>query len=163
MPSASARTVAGQYQFDFWLGSWELTWGDSGRGTNEVSVILDSMVILENFDGQPSIRLQGRSVSSYNVPKSQWQQTWVDNQGDYLDFDGGFEDGRMILARDAVNPQGEPIRQRMVWHNIGAESFDWNWEASLDGGKTWQVNWQIHYQRSREGGEPGQDGYGISQ
>jgi hypothetical protein len=35
----------------------------------------------------------------------------------------------------------------MVWKNISAAEFDWSWEASRDGGKTWQVNWPIHYKR----------------
>jgi hypothetical protein len=36
---------------------------------------------------------------------------------------------------------------RMVFTNIKPDSFDWRWEASTDGGKTWQVNWPIHYKR----------------
>ena len=37
--------------------------------------------------------------------------------------------------------------QRMVWKNISAGEFDWSWEGLRDGGKTWQVNWPIHYKR----------------
>jgi hypothetical protein len=33
----------------------------------------------------------------------------------------------------------------MVWKNITANELDWSWEASHDGGKTWQVQWPIHY------------------
>ena len=48
-------------QFDFWLGDWELSWGDSGKGTNKITKVLDGCVILENFDGAPS-RASGKPV-----------------------------------------------------------------------------------------------------
>jgi hypothetical protein len=53
----------------------------------------------------------------------------------------------MILQREGVRPDGTKVLQRMVWKNITTSEFDWSWEASLDGGKSWQVNWPIHYKR----------------
>lgn len=75
-------------QFDFWLGEWELAWGEEGRGTNVIATSLDDCVILERFDGTPSIPLRGMSVSVYDARLGQWRQTWVDNQGGYLNLDG---------------------------------------------------------------------------
>jgi hypothetical protein len=133
-------------QFDFWIGEWDLAWGENGHGTNSIIPILDGYVIQENFDGRPAIPLQGLSVSTYTPSLGQWQQTWVDNSGTYLDFVGGLEDGRMVLSR-TVTVGGKAIRQRMVWFNIAAGSLDWNWERSDDGGQTWQVLWAIRYTR----------------
>jgi hypothetical protein len=53
----------------------------------------------------------------------------------------------MVLAREAVRPDGSKVQQRMVFKNIGRNEFDWSWERSLDGGKTWEVLWPIHYKR----------------
>ncbi len=53
----------------------------------------------------------------------------------------------MILQREYV-VNGQKTMQRMVWKNITANELDWSWEASADGGKTWQVNWPIHYKRA---------------
>jgi hypothetical protein len=53
----------------------------------------------------------------------------------------------MILQREGSGMDGKKILQRMVWKNIGAREFDWSWESSKDDGKTWQVNWPIHYKR----------------
>jgi hypothetical protein len=135
-------------QFDFWLGEWALTWGEAGQGTNRITAVLDNRVIQEQFDGTPAIPLQGLSVSTYNTTLEKWQQTWVDNSGSYLDFVGEFADGKMILSREAML-QGKPIKQRMVWYNIAEQTLDWNWERSDDGGETWQIVWQIHYQRKQ--------------
>ena len=140
----------GATQFDFWLGSWDLTWGDNGRGTNEITRILDGRVIQENFASYPDDDgqvLKGISVSVYTAANNQWQQTWVDNQGSYLDFVGNFSEDRMILSRDAV-VNDKPVKQRMVWFNINEGAFDWAWERSEDEGRNWQTMWAIHYQRS---------------
>jgi hypothetical protein len=135
-------------QFDFWLGNWDLTWGEEGRGTNRISLILDGCVIQEEFDGTPSISLKGVSISTFNAALGKWQQTWVDNSGGYLDFTGGFVDGKMILSREAI-VQEKPIKQRMVFYNIAENELDWNWERSDDDGESWQVVWHIHYQRKK--------------
>lgn len=148
----AACSDAQQKQFDFWVGSWELTWpgntaGEVAHGTNNVTRVLDGCVVEENFSGGDAMHLRGLSVSLYNARSSTWQQTWVDNEGAYLDFVGEFKDGQMTLAREATKPDGSKVIQRMVYKNITPAEFDWSWESSSDGGKTWKVLWPIHYKR----------------
>jgi hypothetical protein len=138
------------HQFDFWIGEWAVTWADGGLGTNNIHTIMDGFVILENFEARPTSPFRGMSISVFSLGK--WRQTWADNNGGYLDFVGEFRDGTMELRRRAIL-DGKPIVQRMVWYNIARDELDWNWERSEDGGKTWTVLWQIHYQRKR----PAQD------
>lgn len=138
-------------QFDFWLGEWDLTWeseGETGKGTNHIRRVLGDKIIEENFDGTPDIELIGRSYSAYHAETSLWQQTWVDNNGSYLDFKGQFSDGKMVLERDAVR-EGKTFRQRMVWFDITASAFEWHWQRSDDGGATWDTLWHISYQRKK--------------
>ena len=132
-------------QFDFWLGEWNVTWGEDGKGTNHIERILDGKIIQENFIAPD---LHGMSVSSYDPERSLWCQTWVDNNGTYLDFTGKFEDNRMILSRDAL-VKGQACKQRMVWYDIQENRLEWNWERSDDNGKSWRVLWQIHYTRKK--------------
>lgn len=136
-------------QFDFWVGEWELTWADSGRGTNNITKPLGSCVIQEQFRDLAPNSLIGMSVSVYNPTTKLWQQTWVDNQGGYMLFTGGFADGRMILSRETTRPDGTPVTQRMVFRDITADSLTWDWEASIDNGATWKINWQIRYHRKK--------------
>lgn len=136
-------------QFDFWIGSCELTWNDTMTGTNVITKELDGCVINENFSDQKN-KFDGQSYSVYNSTKGIWQQTWVDNQGNYMDFEGGFENGKMTLSRSFVGPKGKTVMQRMIFFNIAKNSIDWSWESSLDGGKTWEQNWLIHYKRAAE-------------
>jgi hypothetical protein len=134
-------------QFDFWIGEWDLTWGDSAQGTNVITKDYDGCVIIEKFDGNPGMPFRGMSVSTFNARTGKWHQTWVDNAGGYLDFVGEFVEGKMILSREA-EIDGKPEMQRMVWHNINEDELDWNWEKSSDGGQTWDIAWKIHYRRA---------------
>jgi Protein of unknown function (DUF1579) len=141
-----------QKQLDFWVGEWELTWpghsvGERAHGTNRVQRILDGCIVEENFSSGDAMHLRGKSVSVFDAGARRWKQTWVDNEGGYLDFAGEFKDGRMMLAREATRPDGSKVQQRMVFKNITHDEFDWSWESSKDGGKTWTVVWPIHYQR----------------
>jgi len=88
------------------------------------------------------------SVSTLNARTGKWQQTWVDNQGSYLDFIGEFKDSRMVLQRRATI-NGKEVLQRMVWYDIIKDRLQWNWERSEDDGKTWTVVWSIKYLRRK--------------
>ncbi len=142
------------HQFDFWVGDWNLSWPNpQGKGElhghNRIDREFDGCVIHESFSDLATRPFKGMSVSMYNPQMKKWQQTWVDNQASYLDFTGEFKDGQMILSRSGIGKQGQPVMQRMVFKNIKPDSFDWSWEGSKDGGKTWQVMWPIHYTRKK--------------
>ena len=149
-PSASAPehpcSSPEAHQFDFWVGEWDLTWGESERGSNKITKTLGNCVILEEFNGTPAMEFHGLSVSVFNQRTNLWHQTWVDSSGGYLDFKGSYQDGRMIMNREAII-EGRPVTQRMVWYNLAEDSLDWNWERSFDGGETWEVVWHIRYRR----------------
>ena len=51
-------------QFDFWLGNWDVTWGEDDKGTNRIEKILDGKIIQENFTAPDLI---GMSVSAYDA------------------------------------------------------------------------------------------------
>ena len=136
-------------QFDFWLGEWDCSWDDGDRrhvATNSVYLDLGDKVVVENFDGRPSLDFQGLSFSVYDRNARCWKQTWVDSEGSYLDFAGGFENGVMELRRNG-EVDGAPAIFRMRWENIERDSFDWSWQRSDDDGETWTSLWEIEYSR----------------
>jgi hypothetical protein len=133
-------------QFDFWLGEWDLSWGDDGRATNSIYLDFDGRVIVESFDGRPSLTLQGMSVSTYDLDAGCWRQTWVDNHGNYYSFRGGLTDGEMDLRTEKV-VEGMPMILRMRWYGIREDGLQWAWERSEDGGQSWETTWAIEYTR----------------
>lgn len=145
-------TEARQKQFDFLVGDWNLTWpgqnGGISHGTNHVMQVLGGCAVEENFSAGPTNSLRGMSVSTFDMRLGKWKQTWVDNKGASVDFIGEFDHGQMTLQREATKSDGTRVFQRMVYKNISANEFDWSWESSQDGGRTWQVLWPIHYKRN---------------
>ena len=153
--SHSACDAPEASQFDFWLGSWDChsSYHDS-LGVdhpytvhNTITKELGGCVIEENFDGS-SIGLVGRSLSVYNTDLGKWQQTWVDNNGSYMDFIGEFVDGVMTLGR-TVTKDGVTYTQRMRFTEITDSSFIWFWERSDDGGESWKIQWRLDYERAK--------------
>jgi len=139
-------------QLDFWVGEWDLTWpargpNPAGTASNRIEKVLGGCVVEESFAANGPAALVGRSFSAYDARAKRWRQTWVDNEGSYLDFEGGLDGGNMALIHHSTTREGQPQMGRMVFLNVTADSLDWRWEKSLDGGKTWQLQWPIHYVR----------------
>jgi hypothetical protein len=137
---------------DFWIGDWECvgrsrgadgkTWTTT-RATNHIERILGGKVIHENFQmGE----YRGESWSVYSPTLDRWHQTWVDNQGSYIDLVGGAEQGRVTLKTMPKSRRPKAFN-RMVFSKVTPSSFTWSWEASTDGGKTWRLQWELGYTR----------------
>ena len=136
-------------QFDFGVGEWDCAWMDEHglqAGTNSVYLDLGGAVVVESFDGRPSLEYQGLSFSVYDRAAGCWRQTWVDSAGSYLDFAGSFESGVMELRRTG-EVDGEAALFRMRWENIERDSLDWSYQRSDDDGDSWTTLWAIAYQR----------------
>ncbi|MFZ1686011.1 MAG: hypothetical protein WAU70_01200 [Flavobacteriales bacterium] len=134
-------------QFDFWIGQWDLTWADGGKGTNTITKEMNGHVVHEHF-ADPATNYHGESWSMWDAPANKWKQTWVDDQGNYMAFEGGQVEDRMELSMHQPDKKtGEPVLWRMVFFNITPNAFDWEWRSSPDEGKTWELKWAIHYVR----------------
>jgi len=133
-------------ELDFWLGTWQARW-EGGEGTNTITREFDGKVVVERFEGRPSMELTGYSVSVFDAEADLWRQTWVDDQGSYFALTGGTEGDTFVLRMSTVRG-GVPVELRMVFCDIEAESFRWLWERSLDAGETWSTAWEIAYTRS---------------
>jgi hypothetical protein len=149
----AVKPVPPERQLDFWIGEWELTgkqrvapdkeeWREM-KATNSIHAKFKGNVIEEHFS-MPGF--EGGSVSVFDRATKTWKQTWVDDQGSYLDFTGECQDGRMTFSRKVGAP-GTSILQRMVFHDIQPDSLTWDWETSRDEGKSWRLMWQLSYRR----------------
>ena len=106
-------------------------------------------MIREEFSGGGANgHLDGLSLSVFDPARRLWRQTWVDDQGGYLDLVGDVVEGCFAFRRDAPE-DGPATRQRMVFRDVAPASFRWTWEISEDAGATWDVRWDIAYTRQR--------------
>lgn len=142
--------------YDFWVGEWHATWdegdGKEGKGVNVITKDLDQKVIRESFEileGQ-SAGFKGTSISVYQPQFERWKQAWADNQGGYYDFVGEVDGEKRIFRTRVFDLEdGRKFTQRMVFKEITEDSMTWDWEASNDGGETWQLNWRIFYTKKK--------------
>lgn len=136
-------------QLDFWLGDWYATWegtpgSPAGRGGNRIVRSYDGCVTEEHFEGGA---LKGHSVSVYAVGEHRWRQTWVDNQGGFIDLQGGLNSAGDFVLTTLPQP-GSNSASRMIFTEIKSDSFTWHWQATQDG-QQWSDKWVIHYTRKK--------------
>ena len=135
-------------QFDFWIGTWNLYSSDTLTGTNTIYKIMDGCTVQENFESNKT-GYSGKSWSMFNPRTKMWQQTWVDNQGEYISLNGRFENGTMTLTTGLQKINGKDQVNRMRYHDIKKDGFEWDWESSMDNGATWTTAWHIRYERKK--------------
>lgn len=132
-------------ELDFWLGEWEVK-DPRGNllGKSSVTSILDGCVVLESWTGARGG--QGKSFNLWDKKTAQWRETWVDQLGQQTDWAGGREGPAMVFTTEGPNPQGVPAKQRLSFTPLdgGVRQL---FEASTDGGKTWQITFDGRYRR----------------
>jgi hypothetical protein len=138
----ASRADAGPVRdFDFWLGEWDVSWGDGETGTSSVYSDFDDRVIVESFDSRPSSEVQGMSLSTFDEAAGVWRQAWVDSRGTFTVVSGSRTGDVMELRTETG-----PLR-RARWHDVTADSFTWTLERSSDGGASWETVRQLLYKR----------------
>ncbi len=132
------------HQFDFWIGTWDVTRPDGARaGENRIEPILGGCVLRESWTGVRG--LHGTSYNIYDAARHRWHQTWVDDQGSLLVLEGGLAAGRIVLEGVSSDSAGRPRRQRITWQETAPGRVRQLWESSGDDGATWAVAFDGRY------------------
>ena len=121
-------------EFDFWIGTWEVTDPDgSVVGKNVIDKIQDNCILRENWKSTGG-NFTGTSSNFYNSKTNQWEQIWIDNQGGSLHLKGNRKGNQMILQSDvAKNTNGEPYFHRVTWTLNDDGSVRQYWETITNG------------------------------
>lgn len=142
---AAACTDAGYREFDFWIGDWDV-FGKNGKqvGRSHIEAILGGCAIAETWHSGSGPASDGRSFNRYQA--GQWEQYWVDAQGNRLWLRGGLHANAMVMADEAG-----AARQRITWTPNEDGSVRQLWESSTDSGTTWTVAFDGLYRRATRG------------
>lgn len=148
LPSKPCSTDSIYRQFDFWIGDWEV-FGPKGKaGDSKIERILDSCVILENWNSARQ-GYSGKSFNTYNASTKQWQQTWVDNSGgstEYLRGQAG-KDVMVFYADDNIGTNGKKFLRRLSFYKLSSDKVRQHGERSDDEGKSWTTEYDLEYRR----------------
>ena len=148
-PAAAAKpcTSPAHRQFDFWIGTWNVTQAGKVAGQNKIESILNGCALMESWQGTGGVT--GHSLNIYDNTRDVWHQTWVDSTGSLLTLEGRFKDGAMVLEGIAADEKGVKTRQRITWTAASANEVRQLWESSVDAGKTWKTEFDGLYRRKR--------------
>ena len=135
-------------QFDFWVGDWKV-FNPAGVqvGTNKIERILDDCIIFENWTN--SRGNQGKSFNSYDASAGIWRQTWVDQNGSWTEFKGGWDGTNMVVTTDDFDDPNsdQRIRRRMTFTPNEDGSVRQHGQRSSDSGKTWVTEYDLTYRK----------------
>jgi len=146
--STQPCTVSPEFrQLDFWIGEWEVQSNGQPAGSSSVQLILGDCVIFENWTGVRGVT--GKSFNIYDSVRGKWKQTWVSDRGVITEFVGEFKDNKMEYLTEVIGADGNKRLRRMTLFNLGPDRVRQFSEGSMDGGKTWNVEYDFVYIRRK--------------
>ena len=152
------------HDFDFYFGTWRIhhkqlverlagstTWREFESTSTAWPIMGGTGNIDDNVLEHPNGTYRAISLRSFDPATGQWAIWWVDSRSPHGALDppvkGKFVDGvGTFYADDTL--RGKPIRVRFTWSKITPTSARWEQAFSPDGGKTWELNWTMQFQRN---------------
>jgi hypothetical protein len=121
-------------EFDFWVGEWTVTNPDgTAAGTNRIVKVQNNCILQENWTSAQG-NFTGTSNNFYNYKTKQWEQIWIDNQGQSLHLKGNRNGNQMILQSDEENNKdGLPFIHRVTWTKNVDGTVRQHWETITEG------------------------------
>jgi hypothetical protein len=153
---AESGLTPGARLFDFWVGEWDTEMANSEManyparekktGTDSVTAHLGGRLLEEVFlKGDNGENFQ-RGYLFYLARDGKWQHVIYDQKWGQYVFEGGLRaDGTVVL--ESPEHDTRPGKRRETFSNVSDAGFDYRWDESYDGGKTWQVRWTVNYKR----------------
>lgn len=141
-------------QFDFLQGEWRIRhrrlrgseWDDfDGEAT--CWSILAGVVSIEELR-IPSRNFSGMGLRALDLDKHQWSDHWVNARSGVVGggMQGSFEDGRGLFFSEEPDGTGT-LLVASLWDQIEPRHCRWRQAVSKDGGKRWEHNWIMHWQK----------------
>jgi hypothetical protein len=147
-PAAQDCRAAEHRQFDFWLGTWDVTEHDKPAGTNTIEADLKGCVVVEHWTSARGGH--GTSLNFFDRRTKAWYQTWIDEQGGALRLKGGLDHGRMVMQSEPMpNSSGGSSIEKITWSPEADGTVRQLWQSSADHGKTWSVAFDGRYRRKK--------------
>jgi len=135
--------------FDYLLDDWEFTVDNKeyGKGRGYWSATrLDTGVILDEYrvvgDRDETFYVT-TTLRNYNKAQDRWELIGTDAGAGLQDFGTGRRVGEEMHIEQKFGAVFEkPTILRIRYYNIQKDRFAWTADRSVDGGKTWQKNYQ---------------------
>ena len=148
--------------FDFEIGSWRVrhrrlkerlancTEWEEFEGTAEVrSVLGGNGNVEDNVLEFPGATYRAIALRSFDPASKTWAIWWLSSDDPHrLDVPviGKFDDGVGAFYADEFL-RGDPVQVQFLWLRTDSASPRWEQAMSKDGGKSWETNWTMDFER----------------
>jgi len=152
----------GRNDFDFLMGSWKVhhrTLKGRLKGSTEWNEFEGEMVDRKILNGLGNLDeniihsqkglVRAIALRLFNPVSKEWSIYWSTDRTGTLDVPmiGGFTDRRGEFYSQEVF-EGQHIYSRFIWSKVTSNSCQWEQAFSIDGGKTWETNWIMEFERT---------------
>jgi hypothetical protein len=139
-PSGAAVGCSGSayHQLDFFVGTWAVT-DKNGKqfATDRVSKEYGGCVVWEQWFGGHGSR--GAGYSGYLPARRLWVQTFMDNHGTVLVFEGGRTGTSFTIGGPSYPKPGHVEQNHVIFRVLPRGAVEEYWTISDDRGKTSKV------------------------
>jgi hypothetical protein len=150
------------HDFDFFFGRWDVAhrrlkerltgdarWETFGGSCDTRPVMGGQGNMDDNVLELPAGTYRAVTLRTFDPQSGLWSIWWVDARTSGIEppVRGGFEDGVGTFYGDDIL-RGEPVRVRFTWSDITPASAHWAQALSVDGGETWETNWEMRFSRA---------------
>ena len=151
----------GRNDFDFLIGTWKVhhrrlkerlkgstEWEEFDGDTVDRKILNGLGNIDENIIHRKTGPVHAISFRLFNPESKEWSIYWSTNLTGTLDVPmiGGFKEGRGEFYSQEVF-ESRHIYNRFIWSKITTNSCQWEQAFSIDGGKSWETNWIMEFER----------------
>ena len=152
----------GRNDFDFLIGTWKVyhrrlverlkgctEWEEFEGDTVDRKTLNGLGNLDENILHRKTGSVHAMSLRLFNPESKEWSIYWSTDQTGTLDVPmiGGFMDGLGEFYSQEIF-EGQHIYSRFIWSKITANSAQWEQAFSMDGGKAWETNWVMEFERA---------------
>jgi hypothetical protein len=159
-PEATADRT-GLHDFDFQVGEWRVHhrvkrpagtpgWLEFDGTCSNRPLMAGYANVEDHVFNKPGEVTRGVGLRAYDPKTAQWAIWWIDGRDPHGALDppvvGHFDHGVGTFYSDGT-VDGKPVRTRFIWSDITPTSARWEQASSYDGGRTWETNWIMEFQR----------------
>ena len=169
MSTGNEHRATASHDFDFLVGTWssqQRRLKKRLQGSNDWETFTATSTVQQlpggviNFDTLVAENWRpgwvGMTLRVFNPVTSLWSIYWVTNEGGSIDATSGqlaaavvgrFHGDEGVFEGDDVF-EDRPVRVRFQWQRLGADRARWQQAFSDDGGRCWETNWVMEFERA---------------
>lgn len=161
--ATTRSSLPGAQDFDFLFGRWKVhhrilkpradgvpAWVEAEGEVNELPIMGGLGNVEDFYMVREGVPLHAAALRAYDPKTHEWSIWWVDGRAPVSPIDppvvGHFENGvGRFYAESDIN--GKPTKTRFIWSQESGSRARWEQALSTDGGKTWDTNWTMVFDR----------------